>query len=99
MKIFNIVDYGAHFCDRLQTEAIQKAIDDCFLAGGGRVLIPCGIYLADGIRIRSGEMELRKATLEECIEAHPGGIASQDRGKLIFWDLKDPTAPPVQGKK
>lgn len=53
MKTFNITDYGAKFCDRLQTEAIQKAIDDCFLAGGGRVLIPCGIFLTGGLRIRS----------------------------------------------
>ena len=43
-------------------------------------------------------MELKRSTLEECVEAHPGGIASQDRGKFIFWNLKDPAAPPVQGK-
>ena len=58
MKIFNIRDYGAKTCDRLQTEHIQKAIDDCFLAGG---------------------------------------IALKDQGKFIFWDLKDPTKPPVEG--
>ncbi len=54
MQTFNITDYGAKICDRLQTNAIQKAIDDCFLAGGGRVVIPCGIFLTGGIRIRSG---------------------------------------------
>ena len=54
MREFNIRDYGAHFSDRLQTEKIQKAIDDCFLAGGGRVVIPCGIYLTGGLRLRSG---------------------------------------------
>jgi len=54
MKIFNIRDYGARICDQLQTAAIQKAIDACFLAGGGRVVIPCGIYLTGGLRIRSG---------------------------------------------
>ena len=54
MQTFNITDYGAKICDRLQTSAIQKAIDDCFLAGGGRVVIPCGIFLTGGIRIRSG---------------------------------------------
>ena len=53
MREFNIRDYGAHFSDRLQTEKIQKAIDDCFLAGGGRVVIPCGIYLTGGLRLRS----------------------------------------------
>ncbi len=53
MKIFNILDYGAKICDQLQTSAIQKAIDECFLAGGGRVVIPCGIFLTGGLRIRS----------------------------------------------
>ena len=38
----------------MNTQSIQKAIDDCFLAGGGRVVIPCGIYLTGSIRIRSG---------------------------------------------
>ena len=54
MKTFNIRDYGATFCDKMQTEKIQSAIDDCFLAGGGRVVIPCGIFLTGGLRLRSG---------------------------------------------
>ena len=53
MKIFNILDYGARFCDEMQTKAIQNAIDDCFLAGGGRVVIPCGIFMTGDIRLRS----------------------------------------------
>ncbi len=53
MKVFNICDYGAVYSDKLQTKAIQNAIDDCFLAGGGRVLIPSGIYLTGGLRLRS----------------------------------------------
>lgn len=53
MKIFNICDYGAVISDSLQTHAIQSAIDACFLAGGGKVLIPCGIFLTGGIRLRS----------------------------------------------
>lgn len=54
VKVFDIRDYGARISDRLQTAAIQAAIDDCFLAGGGRVLIPCGVYLTGGVRLRSG---------------------------------------------
>lgn len=54
MKVFNICDYGAKYCDKVQTKAIQTAIDDCFLAGGGRVLIPSGVYLTGGLRLRSG---------------------------------------------
>ncbi len=60
MKTFHITDYGAKICDRLQTSAIQKAIDDCFLAGGGRVVIPCGIFLTGGIRICDNVL------IEEC---------------------------------
>ena len=45
MKTYNILDYGAIEADLLQIKAIQAAIDDCFLAGGGEVIIPSGIYL------------------------------------------------------
>ena len=53
MKEFYIGDYGAKVCDSLQTDAIQAAIDACFLAGGGRVVVPCGVFLTGGLRIRS----------------------------------------------
>ncbi len=52
-KEFSVTDYGAVSSDRLQTEAIQSAIDACFLAGGGRVVVPAGIYLTGGLRLRS----------------------------------------------
>lgn len=50
---YNICDYGAVSSDRLQTAAIQAAIDACFLAGGGRVTVPAGIYRTGGLRLRS----------------------------------------------
>ncbi len=53
MKEVSIIDYGARISDALQTRAIQSAIDDCFLAGGGKVVIPCGIFLTGGLRLRS----------------------------------------------
>lgn len=52
-KDFLITEYGARVCDRLQTEKIQAAIDACFLAGGGKVIIPKGIFLTGGLRLRS----------------------------------------------
>ena len=55
-KEYNIADFGAIVCDRLQTRQIQDAIDACFLAGGGRVVIPAGIYLTGGLRLRSNVM-------------------------------------------
>ena len=51
--ICNILDYGAKADGRLCTGSIQKAIDDCFLHGGGEVIVPCGIYLVGGLRLRS----------------------------------------------
>jgi len=53
IKTYNIRDYGARTCDWLQTEAIQAAIDDCFKNGGGKVIIPRGIYRTATIRVRS----------------------------------------------
>lgn len=49
-----ITDYGAGRNRLLSTKAIQKAIDDCFLAGGGTVTVPKGEYLTGGIVLRSG---------------------------------------------
>lgn len=40
-------------CDRDMTAALQKAIDDCFLANGGRVVLTAGLYNCGGIRLRS----------------------------------------------
>ncbi len=53
MKEYRITDFGARVCDKLQTEAIQSALDACFLAGGGKVIIPKGIFLTGGLRLRS----------------------------------------------
>ena len=51
--IYNIVDYGAISNGSLCTKQIQRAIDDCFLNGGGEVIIPKGTYLTGGLRLRS----------------------------------------------
>ena len=53
MQVFNITDYGAVSSDQLQTEKIQAAIDACFLAGGGEVVIPAGVYRTGCVRVRS----------------------------------------------
>ena len=50
---FCITDYGAVVSDRLQTSAIQAALDACFLAGGGYVIVPAGLWLTGGLRLRS----------------------------------------------
>lgn len=53
MQTYNICHYGARSDGSLCTESIQHAIDDCFLNGGGEVIIPEGMFLTGGIRLRS----------------------------------------------
>ncbi len=38
---------------RLQTASLQAAIDNCFLAGGGEVTVPAGVFRIGGLRLRS----------------------------------------------
>ncbi len=51
---FNVQQYGALPNGALCTKQIQRAIDDCFLNGGGEVVIPEGQYITGGLRLRSG---------------------------------------------
>ena len=51
---YNILDFGAKSDTTiLSTVAIQKAIDDCSKAGGGRVLVPAGNYKIGTIVLKS----------------------------------------------
>ncbi len=51
---YNIRDFGAvSDTTRLSTEAVQRAIDACHEAGGGRVVVPAGGYKIGTIQLRS----------------------------------------------
>jgi hypothetical protein len=51
---FNIANYGAVADgNTLNTVAIQKSIDACFAAGGGRVVVPAGVFLTGSVQLRS----------------------------------------------
>ncbi|HEV2134706.1 MAG TPA: glycosyl hydrolase family 28 protein [Terracidiphilus sp.] len=51
---FNVKDYGAKGNgSRLDTQAIQAAIDAAAKAGGGTVLVPAGTYLSGSIFVKS----------------------------------------------
>jgi len=53
-KIFNVRDLGAKGDGKtFDTEAIQKALDDCGKAGGGTVLLGKGTYLSKPLTIRA----------------------------------------------
>jgi len=80
----SITDFGAKTTDVLQTEIIQKAIDACFLAGGGTVRIPKGIYRTGDIRIRSNvTLYLEKGAILE-------GSQNPEDYKHIFSDQIEP---------
>ncbi|MCX7048085.1 MAG: glycosyl hydrolase family 28 protein [Candidatus Sumerlaeota bacterium] len=50
---FNITDYGAKSDPQiLNTAAIQKAIDACTAAGGGRVIVPAGDFRSAGVVLK-----------------------------------------------
>ncbi|MBR4866182.1 MAG: right-handed parallel beta-helix repeat-containing protein [Clostridia bacterium] len=55
-KYYDITEFGAREADTLQTEAIQAAIDACYKAGGGRVVVPAGRFMTGDIRLHSGVM-------------------------------------------
>lgn len=51
---FKIVDYGAHADGKTDnTEAIRRAIESCHQAGGGRVVVPPGVWLTGAIHLKS----------------------------------------------
>jgi len=53
-RIFNILDYGAVGDGiTLNTDAINRTIEACFKAGGGRVIIPEGNFLTGTILLKS----------------------------------------------
>jgi len=52
-NIVSISNFGAKADGTLQTTNIQAAIDHCFMLGGGDVVVPKGVYLTGGIRLRS----------------------------------------------
>lgn len=58
-RTFDIRDYGAVLCPwgaadkRKSTAAIQKAVEACHEAGGGKVLIPKGDWLTGAIHLKS----------------------------------------------
>jgi polygalacturonase len=53
-QTFDVTKYGARGDGKqLCTEAIQKAIDACHQAGGGRVIVPEGTFLCGGLILKS----------------------------------------------
>lgn len=70
---YNILDYGAVKNDtsRLSTGAINKAVEACYIAGGGRVFIPPGIYKSGTITLKDNvELYLDRGAVLYASTAH-----------------------------
>lgn len=64
-KIFNVLEKGVIADGKtLQTQAIQKIIDECALMGGGIILFPKGIYLSGTLYPKNNvTLELAKGAM------------------------------------
>lgn len=52
-QVYNVIDFGAKGNGKvLDSNAIQKAIDQCYKDGGGTVLVPVGTYLSATIQLK-----------------------------------------------
>ena len=53
LELYNVKEYGAHGTgNELDTEYIQKAIDDCEKNGGGTVFFPSGTFLSGTLYLK-----------------------------------------------
>ena len=53
-KIFNVIEYGAVADgETLNSVAVQKAIDECFVCGGGEVVFQRGKYVLSTVFLKS----------------------------------------------
>lgn len=94
--VYNITDFGAKADDKTNnTTAIQKAIDKCSANGGGRVVIPGGIFLSATIALKNN------VTLYLAESAVLKGIASMDiytRSAFIYASGQDQIGVTGPGK-
>ena len=87
MREFSILDYGARpDTAELQTAAIQSCIDDCFLNGGGTVIVPKGTFRTGGLRIRSDVTLLLKS----------GSVLCGSRDPMDYMAIRTDTVEPLK---
>lgn len=108
-KVCNVTQYGAEG-HRLQialnTDAFQKAIDDCAQAGGGTVLVPRGNYLTNPLFLKSNvQLKLEKdATIVASTEVaayranEQTKYAEAENGWLPFISIADAKNVAITGE-
>lgn len=74
----NVLDCGATGDDDTDdTAAIQKAADDVYAAGGGRVLVPDGVYIIDAVKsIRLNSNTQLQLSPQAVLQAAPNNNAN-----------------------
>ena len=89
-KAFNVRDYGARGDGRtLDTAAINRAVEACAAAGGGRVVLPPGRYLSGTVKLASD--------LDFVLDAGATLVGSLDaRQPVRLWSA-DHSRAPVSG--
>ena len=73
-----------HPKEQNMTAEIQTAIDNCFLSGGGKIVLEAGYYLTGGLRLRSG------CTLYLKSGAILKGTRNMDDYKILDGDSIEP---------
>ncbi len=93
--VFNIKDYGAVGDGKiLATKAIQAAVDACHKAGGGKVIIPPGVFLSGTIILKDNveihfehNAILLGSTRHEDYQRQPTPIYRSHKDKGGFYAL------------
>jgi polygalacturonase len=89
-KVIDIKTYGATGDGKtLDTEAIQRALDECGQAGGGMVRIPPGKYLSKPITLRANtRLEIQDGAVLQARDL-PEDFESGERGLSAFINARD----------
>src|ERR1039457_3964255 len=91
LRVFDVKESGAKGDGKtLDTDAIQKVLDDCGKAGGGTVRFPAGTYLSKPIILRSSTTVQLEAGATLLATDDPADFAGSTSNSFI---------PFVSGKK
>jgi len=100
-KVFDVRQFGAKGDGKtLDTEAIQKALDECGKAGGGTVRLTAGTYLSKPIFLRSSAtLQLDEGAVLQATD-EPNDFANPDKpgDKVAFVNGTSLTNIGISGK-
>ena len=88
---YSIINYGVYPNTYIDyTDNIQKALDDCWKAGGGEVIVPSGKYTVSSIRVRSNTSLhlLKNSTLDATRNLDEYDILDRDTLEPISDEYK-----------